>query len=206
MANSPKDINAIFEDILNDTQSVAVAAIKNASKQVQKDVCEQAEKNLKAYYASYNPKIYKRTNRLRRAILPYYADKSNSKNICIEVGVQYNSGALVGAYKSNSWYHQSGDKWISRNDESFNFNSSGNGIPQPEWILNNFWEGIHPVTKFIGWFDEDSGREYRDYAYDTVQTESQYSMMEKFYNTTLKNKIDGYVASAIENAILSKFK
>ena len=205
MANSPKDINAIFEDILNDTQSVAVAAIKNASKQVQKDVCEQAEKNLKAYYASYNPKIYKRTNRLRRAILPYYADKSNSKNICIEVGVQYNSGALVGAYKSNSWYHQSGDKWVGVGSDNFNFNSSGNGIPQPEWILNNFWEGIHPVTKVVKGLDGELGYTY-DYMYSPVETESQYSMMERFYNTVLKDKIDGYVTSAIENAILSKFK
>lgn len=200
-----KDFNKIFDDILNDSTSVAIAAIKNASKQVQRDVCEQAEKNLQTYYKSYSPKRYERTNRLRRAILPYYADKSNSKNICIEVGVQYKSSALTGAYKSNSWYHKSGGDWVSRTNGNFNFNGSNNGIPQPEWILNNFWEGIHPVTKYIGWLDEDSGRERRDYVYDPVKTESQFSLMEKFYNTVLKDKIGDYVNSAIENAILSKF-
>jgi hypothetical protein len=200
-----KDFNQIFDDILNDTKSVAVAAIKNASKQVQKDVCEQAEKNLKAYYQSYSPKRYERTNRLRRAILPYYADRSNANNICIEIGVQYKSSALTGAYKSNSFYHQGGDNWVSRTSGGFNFNSSNNGIPQPEWILNNFWEGIHPTTKFVGWIDEESGCERREYVYSPVQTESQFSLMEKFYNTVLKDKIGDYVNSAIENAILSKF-
>ncbi len=199
-----KDFNKIFDDILNDTKSVAVAAIKNASKQVQKDVCEQAEKNLKAYYRSYTPRIYKRTNRLRRAILPYYADRSNSKNICIEVGVQYKSSALTGAYKSNSFYHKNGDDWVSRDSNNFNFNSSGNGIPQPEWILNNFWEGIHPVTKVVKLMDGDV-RDAYGYIYTPVQTESQFSMMEKFYNNVLKDKINDYVSSAIENVILSKF-
>lgn len=200
-----KDFNKIFDDILNDTKSIAVAAIKSASKQVQAEVCEQAEKNLQQYYRSYSPKMYKRTNKLRRAILPYYADRTNSKNICIEVGVQYKSSALTGAYKSNSWHHKSGDNWVSRHEGDFNFNSSGNGIPQPEWILNNFWEGVHPVTKYIGWIDENSGREYRDYVYSPVQTTSQFDLMERFYNTVLKNKISDYVNSAIENAILSKF-
>ena len=200
-----KDFNKIFDDILNDTKSVAIAAIKSASKQVQKDVCEQAEKNLQTYYRSYSPKIYKRTNRLRRAILPYYADRSSAKNICIEIGVQYKSSALAGVYKSNSWYHKSGDNWVPRHGGDFNFNSSGNGIPQPEWILNNFWEGIHPATKYIGWIDEDLGQECKDYVYSPIQTTSQFDLMERYYNTVLKNKISDYVNSAIENAILSKF-
>lgn len=201
-----KDINAIFEDIINDAASVAVAAVKNASNQVQKDVCEQAEKNLKKYYSSYSPSMYQRTNKLRRAILPYYADRSSAKNIRIEVGVQYNAGALAGAYKSNSWYHQGGGNWVSRNNGNFNFNSSSNGIPQPDWILSNFLEGVHPRTKYIGWIDEDSGRERRDYVYDPVETESQYDLMKNYFDTVLMDKIDGYVASAIEGAILSKFR
>jgi len=194
-----KDFNKIFDDILNDATSVAVAAIKNASKQVQKEVCEQAEKNLQNYYKSYSPKRYKRTNSLRRAILPYYADRSNSKNICIEVGVQYKSSALVGAYRSNSWYHQGGDDWISRDDEGFDWNSRNNGIPQPDWILENFLEGIHPVTKVGKEVDE------YDYIYSPVKTKSQSSLMEKFFNKVLIHKIDGYVSAAIESAILSKF-
>lgn len=197
-----KDFNQIFDDILKDTTSVAVAAIKNASKQVQKEVCEQAEKNLQIYYKSYSPKRYKRTNRLRRAILPYYADRSTSKNICIEVGVQYKSSALVGAYRSNSWYHQGGGEWISRDDESFNWDSRNNGIPQPDWILENFLEGIHPVTKISKVADEYDSFIY---TYSPVKTRSQSSLMEDFFNKVLIHKIDGYVTSAIENVILSKF-
>lgn len=196
-----KDINAIFEDIINNAASVAVAAVKNASNQVQKDVCEQAEKNLKKYYSSYSPSMYQRTNKLRRAILPYYADRSNGQNIRIEVGVQYNSGALVGAYKSNSWYHQGGGEWISRDYEDFDFYGSGNGIPEPDWILNNFLEGFHPVTKITKQYKG----EYQ-YKYKPVKTESQYKLMKNYFDTVLMNKIDGYVASAIEGAILSKFR
>jgi hypothetical protein len=197
-----KDFNQIFDDILKDTTSVAVAAIKNASKQVQKEVCEQAEKNLQIYYKSYSPKRYKRTNSLRRAILPYYADRSNSKNICIEVGVQYKSSALVGAYRSNSWYHQGGNDWVSRDDEGFNWDSRNNGIPQPDWILENFLEGVHPVTKIRKVADEYDSFIY---TYSPVKTRSQSSLMEDFFNNVLIHKIDGYVASAIEGAILSKF-
>jgi hypothetical protein len=196
-----KDINAIFEDIINNAQSVAVAAVKNASKQVQKEICEQAEKYLNEYYRSYPPSMYQRTNKLRRAILPYYADRSNSKNICIEVGVQYNSGALAGAYKSNSWYHQNGSSWIDRDRGDFNFNSPNNGIPEPDWILNNFLEGVHPATKIIKTYNGKI-----KYVYSPVETESQYSLMENFFNTVLIDKIDSYVSASMESAILSKFK
>lgn len=202
MAGSSQDINAIFEEIINDAQNIAVAAIKNASKQVQKDVYKKAEENLQIYYSNHSPKRYKRTNKLRRAILPYYADRSNSKNIRIEIGVEYKSSALVGAYKSNSWYHQSGDAWISRDDDSFDFDSRSNGIPEPDWILNNFLEGIHPITNVVKMRDGS-----REYIYNPKRDpKSQAQLMEEFIDNELVPKIDGYVYDTISNVILSKFE
>ena len=202
MAGGSQDINAIFEEIINDAQNVAVAAIKNASKQVQKDVYEKAKENLETYYKGHNPKTYKRTNKLRRAILPYYADRSNSKNISIEIGVEYKSSALAGAYKSNSWYHQSGDSWVERSSNEFNFDGRNNGIPESDWILNNFMEGIHPITNVTKSYDGN-----RKYVYNPKKDpKSQAQLMEEFIENELVPKIDGYVYDSISNVILSKFE
>lgn len=200
MASKSGDINQIFEDIINDAENTARAAIKSASKNVQKDVLKKAKENLDYYYANYTPSIYRRTDRLKRAILPYYADRSNSKNIRIEVGVQYQSAALTGAYKSNSWYHQSGNRWIDRMDGSFNFNSPNNGVPEPDWILNNFLEGVHPRTDVTKTYD---GR--KAYKYNPKRDrKSQEELMVEFLETELPSVIDGYIMEAVLNEINSR--
>jgi hypothetical protein len=180
-----KSIDDVFAAIVNDCQAVAVEAVKNAAKKVQHDIIKEAESYLQKYYNNYAPKQYKRTYRLKRAILPYWADRTNKNGISIEVGVQYNSSALKGAYKSNSRFHQSGDRWISRfDDEGFNFDGGDNGVPEPDWIMSNFLEGIHP------WAQNDS--------------ESTNSLMADFFETQLPNRINQYVQDELFNAITSR--
>ena len=126
--------------------------------------------------------MYKRTYRLRRAILPYWADRSTGKNIAIEVGVQYKSSALAGAYRSHSKYHQSGSTWkqVTNRDSA----GTDNGIPEPDWILNNFLEGYHP------WAQQDD--------------ESTNSLMEEFFEIQLPGRIGQYVQEELFNAIAGK--
>lgn len=189
-------LDAAFAAIIKDCQAVAVEAVKNAAKKAQTDILKEADTYLQKYYGNYpNPKRYRRTHRLKRAILPYWSDKSGRDRITIEVGVQYKSSALKGAYKSNSRFHQSGDVWrsiTSTNDYSLNIPSpdkiqkfgADNGIPEPDWILNNFLEGVHP------WAQTDG--------------ESTNSLMEEFFDKELPNRIEQYIQEGLFGAIVGR--
>lgn len=177
-----QSIDDVFAAIVKDCQIVATKAVKNAAKKAQNDILKEANSYLQKYYSNYSPKQYKRTYRLKRAILPYWADRNGRNGISIEVGVQYKSSALKGAYRSNSRFHQSGDVWREITDHSHV--TSDNGIPEPDWILDNFLQGIHP------WAQTDS--------------ESTESLMEEFFNTQLPNRINQYVQEELINAIISR--
>ena len=185
-----QNINDAFAAILQDCQAIAVEAVKNAAKKTQNDIVKEANSYLQKYYSNYKPTMYKRTYRLKRAIFPVWIDRSNANGISIEVGVQYKSSALVGTYRSNSWYHQNGDEWISRGRGDFNFNSPNNGIPEPDWILENFLEGLHKWGDKPGQYKQDS--------------ESTNSLMEDFFNTQLPNRIEQYVQEELLNSIINK--
>ena len=178
-----QSIEAAFAAILEDCQAVAVAAVKSAAKKAQDDVVKEAKNYLEQYYRNYpKPKVYKRTYRLKRAITPYWADRSGKNGISIEVGVQYSSSALKGAYRSNSPWHQSGDTWRSVTEgQKF---SSDNGIPEPDWILENFLEGVHP------WAQTDAN--------------STTSLMREFFDTQLPARVEKYVQEGLFNAIVSR--
>ena len=175
-----KSVDSAFAAILNDCQAVAVEAVKNAAKKAQDDIVKEANSYLQRYYNNYTPKKYKRTYQLHKAITPVFEDRSTANGISIEVGVEYNSGMLKGYY-SNSWYHQRGTHWIARKDGDFDFDSNNNGIPEPEWIMNNFLEGIHP------WAQNDS--------------ESTNSLMEDFFDVQLAGRIEKYVQEELFAAI-----
>lgn len=183
-----QSIDDAFAAVIKDCRVIAVEAVKNAAKKAQKDILKEADSCLQKYYSNYpNPKMYNRTYRLKRAIVPYWADRTNGKSISVEVGVQYKSSALKGAYRSNSRYHQSGDVWISRfDDEGFNFDSGDNGIPEPDWILINYLEGVHP------------------WAQDDGVANSTNTLMEQFIYTELPNRLEQYVRDELFVAISSR--
>lgn len=177
-----KGLDAAFDAIIKDCQAVAVEAVKSAAKKAQADIVKEAESYLQKYYNNYKPKRYKRTYQLQKAITPVLEDHSNGSNLSIEVGVEYDSGKLKGAYHSNSRWHQSGDTWRSVTDRS-KF-SSDNGIPEPEWIMNNFLDGVHP------WAQTDA--------------ESTDSLMKKFFDSELPNRINQYVQDELFGVITSR--
>lgn len=177
-----QSIDEAFAAILTDCRSIAVEAVRNAAKKTQADIVKEAESYLQKYYNNYTPKYYKRKHNLQKAIKPVFEDKSSGDNISIEVGVEYNSSALNGLYKSNSRWHQSGDAWKPVTNYS-NF-SADNGIPEPDWILENFLEGIHP------WAQDDS--------------ESTNTLMREFFNTKLPDRIEQYIQNELFNAITSR--
>lgn len=186
-----QNIDDVFAAIIKDCQTIAVEAVKSAAKKVQADILKEAKNYLQEYYDKYDPKQYKRTYKLKRAILPYWADRSTSNGIAIEVGVQYSSSALKGAYRSNSWYHQSGDAWIDRMRGDFNFNSPNNGIPEPDWILDNFLSGVHK------WGNEPGqSYEHKDTSTNTL--------MQQFFDTQLPDRINKYIQNEVWDTIVRR--
>lgn len=173
------NIDDVFAAIIKDCQAVAAEAVKNAAKKAQKDVIKESYRYLAKYYANYHPIRYKRTKSLHKAIVPVIENHSTKDGISIEVGVEYDSAKLKGIYWSGSSWHQSGNIW--KPVQSFETFSSDHGIPEPDWILNNFLEGEH------GGYQQDN--------------ESTESLMEKFFDVKLKKRVQQYVNDELFNAI-----
>lgn len=179
-----QNIDDVFAAIIKDCQTIAVEAVKSAAKKTQDKIIEVADSYLVRYYSNYKPKKYKRTYSLKKAIVPVFKDKSSADKICFEVGVKYDSSPLIGLYKSNSWYHQSGTHWISRNSGDFDFDSRNNGIPQPDWILENYLRGEHGGYHLDGLSPDIS--------------------MVRFFNIKLDSLISAYVQDELFAAITSR--
>lgn len=193
-----QSLESLFDDIVKDYKAVATEAIEKAAIKAQNDIMEKAYSCLEKYYSNYKPKKYKRHGYLKRAIVPVLIDQTTRRKIAFRVGVKYDKDNLVGLYKSNSRFHQSGDEWRSRGmfygsdkylgplkkpHDQFNFDGSDNGIPEPEWILNNFLRGVHP------WVKQRPDKEWSD------------SMMEKFFDDELSKKIEAYMEEELIEAI-----
>jgi hypothetical protein len=179
------NIDAALNEIKKDATKIVREAVKKAAAQAQEEVIKTADDCLKTYYGMYQPKKYKRTYSLHKAITPIFEEKAGRRvNLEFTIGVSYDANKLKGIYKSNSWYHQSGGTWVSRNSSNFNFDSGDNGIPEPEWILSNYLEGIHPGGTT-----------------DPVGTDA---FMSNFFEHVLPDKINEYVIGNMMSDIMSK--
>lgn len=177
-----QSIDAAFAAIIKDCQAIAAEAVRYAANKAQADILKEADTYLQYYYDGYKPKKYKRTYYLKNAITPVFEDRSTKKGLSIEVGVEYDSSKLAGHYMSNSRFHQSGDTWKVVTDHSHV--TGDNGIPEPEWILDNFLRGEH------GGAQQD---------FNSTNT----LMLDFFYNE-LPNRINQYVQESLFGAITSR--
>ena len=181
------NVSGVLNGILEDYKAIALEAVKDAAHKGQKDVMNEAKRYLEEYYSNYNPKMYTRKYALKRAILPYWGDKSGGNGVSISIGVQYNAGALKGAYRSNSAYHQSGGVWrsvpdgVRHNSDLF---SSDFGTPDPNWILDNYLAGEHG-----GYYSDGQGTEEK---------------MTRFFDNELPKRLETYIQNSLLGAIASR--
>lgn len=194
-----QSIDVAFAAIIKDCQAIAVEAVKNAAKKAQTDILSEADRYLKYYYDGYKPKKYQRTRYLKNAIAPVFEDKSSTKGISIEVGVEYDSSKLAGHYRSHSRSHQSGDTWKMAWKDVINSGRTGsdNGIPEPGWIMENFIEGMHPIT----YWDPVKNEYIYQPKKDSMSTDS---LMKDFFDNELPNRINQYVQESLFGAITSR--
>lgn len=186
------NFEAIFGQIEKDWVDIYKNAGRSAATKAQKDIQEKADKFIQEYYASYSPRVYKRQNALYKLVTPYYKEKGTGNGLQIEFGVKYDASKIKGIHKSNSWYHQSGGAWVSKINESgfgsnnkFNEDGQDNGIPEPEWITNNFLDGWHPWAQWDAFSPDEK--------------------MQKFFDTQLDDIVGGYMNEALLGAIRSYF-
>lgn len=205
MANGVKNLEQVFNDVINNAVSVSNDVVRNVGQKVQIDMYNKANKTLEEYYADYSPKRYKRTYSLKRSIKPYTKTISSGEFLELEVGIEYDPSRLEGIYESNSYYHQDGDSWISRYNDNFDNSGISNGIPESDWILNNFLEGLHPITT-VNKTTSKNGKITRKYTYSPYQGSTHpLKLMQEFVDREIESKIHDYVQEELWNVISDYF-
>ena len=145
-------------------------AAKKATEAIKADYKEQVlDLAVKGYYDEYDPKRYK--------------DRTYSLYDIFKVNVQIDGNTIsldsiansdmIPQHKSNSRFHKSGKKWkdyYSRN------NKSNNGMPQSDWIFEQFVEGIHPGR----WLHQGLGMTFDD-SYYGIPIEKRIEQYNKIY-------------------------
>lgn len=187
--------DAAFDKILKQSMSILSNSCKDAMQKGRREIIKEAKRQLEQYYANYTPTVYKRTYKLKNAIVPIFSTKVKGGSTIFEIGVRYDANKLKGFYRSNSWYHQSGTTWFGRDDPYFDWDSQNNGIPEPAWILNNFLEGKH------GWVDQDTFGPQR---YGHMDAEAPYNLMEEFFDKKLPNMLNKYISESLTTRLMKE--
>lgn len=129
-----------------------------------------------------------------------FVDVDLSSDDDLDVRIYNDWTVIEGFYSSNSSFHQSGGKWQSvtehygmSKDEFWERKYSGEdggdyGVVDPEWLADNFWDGVYYATN--GW--PRGGAEFLSvYRYNDV---SAISVIKSYYNRYLRsNKFQKYI-------------
>lgn len=135
-----KLFSAIERRIIETTREVCEKALTSSAYEIQQDIKNKiCYKIVDDYYEEYTPTRYSRINSLYDA-WEFNTELTNQR---LHFYPTLDSDNLPDHY-SRSKFHQYGDKWISRYDDNFDFESDDNGAVQNDWILKNFFDGIHP--------------------------------------------------------------
>ena len=180
------NLDAMFKKIDKNSKQTAVQAMRDVANQAFQLSTEKAKECLRNYYNNYKPGPhgYRRTYQLKKAIrLIKPVEKSKNGTYIIGFAIKYDSSRLDGLYRSNSWYHQEGSEWISRNDSRFNPKSQQHGVVESSFILDNYLHGIHPWAQT-----------------DPVST---HETMTKLIESDLPSIVGGMIYKEMQNAVLN---
>ena len=192
-----QNLDKMFKKIQKNSEALAMKAMMKAANQAF-DLARQEARDCLKNYLKRKPSMYKRLNPspLQKALQVSKPKLTEQGGHCIiSFALRYDSSTIKGAYKSNSWWHQSGDEWVSRFDEpnKFKFDSQANGIPDSGWILSNYLEGKHP-----GWFDGV------DYGWQ--DSEKPAETMKNFFEKELHEKAGVLIYEAMQGVIVDFLK
>lgn len=142
-----ESLKKFLQELQTELSQAAKQAIEDGTKASAPYIKEIVYKELiipsvDEYYEEYSPTIYKK--RMYDLYNIFEVDiESNKSTIIIEGRVV---DSQLSQHYSRSPRHKSGSEWISRFDSPEIFDPIGeeNGMPESSWIVDNFWEGIHP--------------------------------------------------------------
>ena len=189
-----QNLDKMFKQIQKNSEELGVAAMRDAADKSYQLALNQARTCLQTYYKR-KPKIYKRTNTLKNAILPDKPfETADGDHVIISFAIRYDASKLTGKYKSKSKLHQSGSEWVSRFDNpgEFQFDKDSNGIPDSKWILSNYLSGIHP-----GWYNG------KDYGWKDGEQNSTKYIMTQFFEKELYEKAGELIYKSMQDAIVN---
>ena len=181
-----KLVDDIMFSVLGQVNEIRKKALKEAIPVVKKGmkdkVCDRA---VMEYYMDYFPTKYKRTYSLFKLFKTYARQDGNTLSAWIE----YDNDRLP-QYTSNSPRHKNGSEGISRYDEAFDEEGDDNGIPEKDWIFDNFWNGVHP--RF--YIDREMSKLFgetvvMDGSYHFRSTESRVKQYANEYEDTMREVI-----------------
>ena len=149
-------IDDVVDHIINNYTSLLKEAVEHTAEKAKEDIHNKAVNVLyKYYYGSYEPKSYDRIEALQYAIVPFstistVGSKKKEKIKCT-VGVEYNPDAL--------------EEYLSMLDGNPYKASKKYGVADAEWVVSNFWKGLHP---------DGSGEESQYHRAHTTQDQGMY--------------------------------
>ena len=132
-----------IQKMIDDVETVAEVAGKLVMKKVQEDF-EKATKNVIDEYYDYKFGSYTKYGRQYNLYNIYSVNsefKKHGKNYTITTNVHMDSSALEGVYHSNSSRHHAHGPMLEWKK---------GGDVKADYVFENFLEGEHPWTKFLG--------------------------------------------------------
>ncbi len=155
-----RTLNAAIDELMKNYEGALKEAVEYASNEAVKDIYTQSMSCLEAYYDSYEPTIYDRTDYLWHAILPYAEETKYTKDgIVSRVGVAYDPSQLDNVYYGSKKY-----------------------CPvDGAWVLENYLAGIHPAT--------NGGEFYYENIDPVSPTQTMNDYLNNYATTTFHNNI-----------------
>lgn len=191
MGRRRRSLNDAIFNVENQLDNIIKQTAKEVARKLKKDMKKQAKKVVKHYYDKYYPEMYERTFALYHSYEVFNETKGN----VVSVSVVYNPDLIRGEHKSHSRYHQTGNKWQSIDWPNEKPSGNNYGIPDSEWIINNFWEGIHPIV---------TGSKYEGFEWaPRINRKSPEDLFNEFANGPyLSEELIPYANEILSNKIL----
>lgn len=172
-------------------------ALKEAVEIVKKDMKEKViDRAVMDYYMDYIPTRYKRSYSLFNAFQMHARQNGRT----IHAWIEYDSDKIGEHYSHSPRHRYENPKgWVSRYDEKFDPDGENNGVPQNEWIFDQFWAGIHPI-----WYiDREMSREVGepalvDYSRHFESTESRMLRYASEYQERMDEIISERILAHLE--------
>ncbi len=195
MGRKKKSLEDAIFNITNQLDNIAKQTAKEVARKVKKDMDTQARKSVKHYYDSYSPEVYERTFSLYHS----YKVLNETSDNRVKVTVEFRPELIEGEHVSNSNYHKTGDTWNAIDWKNEIPKGDDYGIPQADWILNNFWEGIHPRVK---------GSTYSGFTWNPkIDQVSPQDLFNEFINGSyISNEVIPYASEVLTNRVLKALK